>query len=144
MHDVPLRGIDPWGDDEWVLLRSQVEDFLLASVDSVEQCEILVTMRTSMERWWTAVDLARELYLSEVPTSQDLETLATRGLLEVRSAADLRYRIALLSADLTKAVDELADAYRTNRMDVLNYIVRRKGRALKHFADAFNFRRSRE
>ena len=126
-----------------MVLRSQVEQLLLTSIDSVEQCEILVTMRDSSERWWTAKDLALEVYLSESPTSRDLEILITRGLLDVRIAHARHYRLAPVSLELAQAVTDLAEAYRTTRVEVLSYIVRRKGRAFKHFAEAFNFRKDR-
>lgn len=103
-----------------MLLRSHVEQLLLASVDSVEQCEILDTMRLSAERWWTARDLARELYLSESPTGRDLEVLATRGLLEVRLATELQYRVAPASGELAQAVAELGEDYCHNWLEVLN------------------------
>jgi hypothetical protein len=116
---------------------------LSTAVDSVEQCEILVMLFQARDRWWTAKDAAYELYLAESPTARDLEVLATRGLLEVRIANDVLYRVAPAAPEMALAVSELAEAYRTNRVDILSQIVRRKGRALQHFADAFNFRKGR-
>jgi DNA-binding IclR family transcriptional regulator len=124
-------------------VHSRIEQLILDCIDSVEQCEMLVTMCNVHERWWTAADLARELYLPPSRTGRDLELLATRGLLEVRIANDMLYRIAPASPELSRATTELADLYRSNRAEILSYIVRAKGRALRHFAEAFNFRRDR-
>ena len=118
-----------------------VEQFLDSSIDSVEQCQMLMTIRNVGNRWWSAKDLARELYLTETSTARDLEDLATRGLLEVRLANDLHYRFAPASPELRSAVEELADAYRDRRAAVLSFIVNHKGRALRHFAEAFRFRK---
>ena len=70
-------------------LPAEVEHFLRECVDSVEQCEIIVTMHHKNERWWTAHELALELYLWDSPTAGDLELLAWRGLPEVRLSSTL-------------------------------------------------------
>lgn len=135
------------GDDDAAhgktVKSSRAEHLLLACIDSVEQCEALVTMYQSPDRWWSAKAIAEELYLAESPTARDLELLATRGLLAVRIVNDVLYRLSPASPDMAQAVSELAEAYRTNRVDVLSLIVQRRGRSFKHFAEAFNFRKSR-
>jgi hypothetical protein len=121
--------------------RRPVDQLLAQSIDSVEQCELLVTMYLAPARSWTARELARELYLAEGPTVRDLEQLATRGLLEVRIANDVFFRVSPVSPQLAEAVSQLAELYRTNRVEVLSRIVRLKGRGLRHFAEAFDFRK---
>jgi hypothetical protein len=122
-------------------LSPDVERFLREHVDSVEQCEMIVAMHNKSDQWWTAHELAAELYLSDVPTARDLETLARRGFLEVLVKNELHYRMAPVSQALTLGVRDLAGLYRTRRVDILSYVVRKKGRPLKHFADAFRFRK---
>lgn len=102
---------------------------------------MLVMMYLSPDRWWTARELAAELYLAEAPTVHDVERLATRGLLEVRLGNDMNFRVSPASPSLAEAVAQLAEAYRTNRVDVLSRIVSRRGRGFRHFADAFDFRK---
>lgn len=123
------------------VVSRRLQQFLMRYVDSVEQCEILVALERSQGRWWTSDDLAGELYLSGGPTGHDLESLAARGLLDVRTVGHLLYRLAPASNDLTLAVSELSRAYRASRVDILSFIVKRKGRSVQHFADAFNFRK---
>lgn len=124
-------------------LPADIERLLRESVDSVEQCEMIVTMHQNGDRWWTAHTLASDLYLAPVTTGRDLEVLATRGFLEVQLRNELEYRMAPCSPAMGTAVRDLAVLYRTRRVDILSYLVRQKGRALKHFADAFRIRRSR-
>lgn len=118
-----------------------VDQLLDDCIDSVEQCEMLVTMYLSPSRWWTAAELADELYLAKGPTVGDVERLATRGLLEVRLGNDMHFRVSPASPALAEAVAQLAERYRTNRVEVLSRIVRRRGRGFRHFADAFDFRK---
>lgn len=121
-------------------MNSAVSALLQTAVDSVEQCEMIVAMCHARNRWWTAGELAAELFLGQSPTAHDLEILATRGLLEVRLGNDVHYRFAPASSELERAATALAECYRSERVDVLSYIVRRKGRAIQHFAKAFDFR----
>lgn len=121
-------------------LSAELDRFLRECLDSVEQCEMVMVMHHKPERWWTAPELGAELYLADVPTARDLELLAVRGLLDVRLGSDVQYRLSPASPSLTKAVTELAEYYRARRVDVLSYLVRKQGRALRHFAEAFRFR----
>ena len=122
-------------------MNSAIRDLLQTGIDSVEQCEMIVSMSNQRSRWWSAQELAAELYLAASPTGRDLEVLATRGLLEIRLGNDVQYRFAPASPELERAAAVLAEMYRTQRVDVLSYIVRRKGRAIQHFAEAFDFRK---
>lgn len=124
-------------------LPPQLARFLADCIESVEQLELLVVIARMRERWWTARDLAEELWLSPAATGRDLEILAGRGLLEVRLANDLCYRLSPISAEGREAVTLLTELYPTRRVDILSSIVLRKGRALRHFAEAFRFRKDR-
>lgn len=121
-------------------MDNAISHLLQTAVDSVEQCEMIVAVCNGRNRWWTAGELATELFLGHSPTARDLAVLATRGLLEVRIGNDVQYRFAPASSELERSVVALAELYRTQRVDVLGYIVRRKGRSLQHFAEAFDFR----
>lgn len=124
-------------------MRQPLAQFLSA-IASAEQCEILIAMHEAKGRWWSAQELAAEIFLLPGPTARDLESLATRGLLEVRLGSDVRYRFAPASDELAALVTELASMYRARRTDVLSFIVSRNGRAFRHFADAFRFRKEGE
>jgi|SRR6185436_11495695 len=124
-------------------MDSRLERFILSSIDSVEQCEILVTLQGDPGRWWTLKELSEELRLAESPTGRDLETLTSRGFLDVRALGEVRYRVGPVSADAKQALADLTEAYRSNRVEILSVIVRRKGRSMQHFAEAFDFRKGR-
>ena len=94
------------------------------AIESTEQCKILVTMQASARRWWTPRELGRELRLSMASTVRALERLAAHGLLEVRLAADMAFRVSPVSPQLAEAVKQLAELYRTNRVHLLSRIRR--------------------
>lgn len=104
-----------------------VAQVLLDRLDSVEQCEILVTMHASGDRRWTARELATALSLPTLSISLALENLATRGLLDIQIANDVHYRLRPVSEELNAAVTSFAATYPTNRTGVVSAIVRRNG-----------------
>lgn len=123
-------------------LPHALQRFLTDCIDSVEQLEIIAVMHGTTH-WWTARELAQELYLSPSLTTRDLETLASRGLLDVRPGNDVSYRVSAVSPAQAQAMRGLMDIYRARRVEILGYIITGKGRALRQFAEAFRFRKDR-
>jgi DNA-binding transcriptional regulator LsrR (DeoR family) len=82
-------------------------------------------MTVCTQTTYEAREVGRELGLSEIPISADLEALATRGLLEVRIASDILYRFAPTSLEMARAVRALAAAFRAKPMEVLTLLLRR-------------------
>ncbi len=90
---------------------SEVRAFLDDCIESVEQLEILMTLRRH-DRSVRPRDLARRLVLKEPMVRDHLERLAGRGLLDVKlGAEDVMYRYDAASVDLHAVVDRLARCY---------------------------------
>lgn len=120
-------------------LPSELRAFLHSCIESIEQVELLIMMRGS-ERMRTARDVASELGVSIAVARRDLETLAARGLLEVRVGEEIAYRYRPRSEDLARYCDLLAQHYITSRQAVLGFVAAGSRLSLKRFADAFRLR----
>ena len=120
-------------------LPPELRAFLHSCIESIEQVELLLFMRGS-ERMRSARDVASELNLPGGVTRTYLETLAARGLLEVRVGEETTYRYRPKSEDLGRYCDLLAQHYITSRQAVLGYVAAESRRSIKHFADAFKLR----
>ena len=120
-------------------LPSELRAFLHSCIESIEQVELLLIMRGS-ERLRTARDVASEINVSAGVARTYLETLAARGLLEVRVGEETAYRYRPKSEDLARYCDLLAQHYITSRHAVLGFVATQSRRSLKHFADAFKLR----
>ena len=105
-----------------MLRNIRFEQLLLATVDSVEQSDILVAMDNAGTRWWSLRELAVAVALAESTTRHELETLSTRGLLDVRIVNDVHYRVAPATPELRQFVSELAGAYSTGRPEIRRLI----------------------
>jgi predicted ArsR family transcriptional regulator len=113
--------------------------FLHTCIESIEQVELLLLMRGS-ERMRTAREIASELRVSVAVARREVETLAARGLLEVRVGEEIAYRYRPKSEDLARYCDLLAQYYITSRQAVLRFVADESRLSIKKFSDAFKLR----
>jgi DNA-binding transcriptional MocR family regulator len=119
-------------------LPSELRAFLHSCIESIEQVELLLMMRGS-ERMRTARDIATELRVPIATARRNVETLAVRGLLEVRVGEEIAYRFRPKSEDLARYCDMLAQYYITSRQAVLGFVAIESRLSIKRFSDAFKF-----
>ena len=113
--------------------------FLHSCIESIAQVELLLLLRGS-DRWRTAGEIATELNLAAPAARAAVETLAARGLLEVRVGHEIAYRYGPKSSDLAKYCDLLAQHYITSRQAVLAFVADESRISIKRFSDAFKLR----
>lgn len=97
-------------------------------------------MMRGSERHRTARDIASELGTSIATARRNVETLAARGLLEVRVGNEIAYRYGPKSPDLARYCDLLAQYYITGRQAVFSFIATESRLSIKRFSDAFKLR----
>ncbi|HEY6229559.1 MAG TPA: helix-turn-helix domain-containing protein [Verrucomicrobiae bacterium] len=115
-----------------------VLSFVDRHIESVEQLEILLLL-ASQERKWRASEIFQTIQSSQTSVEQRLESLVAAGLI----AKDEKgcFRFAPKDDDTRKLVKDLADAYKTRRVRIIEAIYTRKTDAVRTFADAFKFRK---
>jgi DNA-binding MarR family transcriptional regulator len=120
-------------------LPSELRVFLHSCIASIGQVDLLLLMRAS-GRTLTAREIASELRVSIATARRDVETLAARGLLEVRVGEEITYRYRPKSEDLARYCDLLAGAYSSSRELVLRFVAAESRLSIKSFSDAFKLR----
>jgi DNA-binding FadR family transcriptional regulator len=120
-------------------LPTELRVFIHSCIESIEQVELLLLMRGS-DRMRTARDIASALRVSVAAARRNLETLAARGLLEVRVGEEIAYRYRPKSDDLARFCDLLAQFYITARQAVLGFVAAESRLSIKRFSDAFRLR----
>jgi hypothetical protein len=126
--------------DHGGVLPPELRAFLHSCVDSIEQVELLMMLRGS-ERFRTAREVAAEFSHSPARARADLETLAARGLLEVRVGEETSYRYRPKIEELARYCDLLAQHYIMSRQAVLGFVATESRLSAKRFADAFKLRK---
>ena len=121
-------------------LPSTVRDFLVRYIRSLEQLEVLLLLRNDPERCWTPEEVY-EAVRSSVPSIRErLEELAKTGFLTKNQEQPPIFRYAP-NAELSRAVDDTAEAYRIWRVRVIETIFSAESDPLRSFSDAFRFRK---
>jgi DNA-binding IclR family transcriptional regulator len=123
-----LAGGNPIPDD----VRRFVDRF----ITSVEQLELLLLLRKSPERVWSADAASRELRTAPASAESRLADLA-KAKLVVREGDGYTYRPEPATDRL---VDGLAAAYASYRTRLISMIFEKPSEQLRDFADAFRLR----
>jgi predicted ArsR family transcriptional regulator len=124
-------------------LPAELRAFLHSCIESIDQVELLMVLRGS-ERVRTAREVGSEMGISIAAARRHLETLAARGLLEIRVGEETSYTYRPKSDDLARYCDMLAQHYITSRAAVLGFVATESRLSAKRFAEAFKLRGSKE
>lgn len=123
-------------------LPGAVEDLIERYFESIDSMRVLLAIHAEPKRSWSCREVADVAGLDHGSASRQLVRLRQAGLLSVKLADDATYGYAA-SGDLARAVDELKACFQARPLDVVALIAARSERRLKHFADAFRFRKDR-
>lgn len=115
-----------------------IEQFIRTHIQSVEQLEVLLLLHAERNREWTAHAVFQRIQSNEKSIKQRLESFAEQGL---AIANGEHYRYASSKSEVDQTVAELAAAYRTRRVAVIETIFTPGPSAAESFADAFKLRK---
>lgn len=113
--------------------------FVLTSVPSVPFLEALLLLRAAPLHCWQPETLARRLYIRERTAHALLDDLCTAGMALHAEPAGYSYHPE--SAELRARIDQLAELYAAQLVDVTNLIHSSLDRKAQQFADAFKWRK---
>jgi hypothetical protein len=105
-------------------------------IRSLEDLEILLLLRRTPERWWTAPEIARDVSTTQTNAKDSVERLSG-SFLEVRASAEPAFRFSTPNPELQAMVGELHAVYQENRSNLIRFIVPQPAAAIQDFADAF-------
>lgn len=122
-------------------LSEGVKRFIADHIDSAESLEILLYLHRNPDQGHTAEMLGPAVYTVPAAALLRLEALVAAGFARSDGAANPSYRYAPASPVLARQVDELAEAYRANRVGVIQTIFAQPRTPAQSMADAFRLRR---
>lgn len=121
----------------------EVRRFILDHISSVEQLEVLLLLKGSAPREWTAKAVSQALYTQPEAAAMRLADLQTRGLLAVREGPERQYNYLPGTPELAGTVNRLAEVYRERRVTVITMIYSKPSSPVQAFADAFRLRKEK-
>jgi hypothetical protein len=122
-------------------ISKSVQAFIAERIRSVIELEALLLLQANPSREWSAEDLARELRIDPAFAAAELAELAGAGLIVGVSNSPTRYHYAPRTPELDSGARELAVAYVSRRVSVIQLIFAKPADPVRNFADAFKFRK---
>jgi predicted transcriptional regulator len=119
-------------------LDQNVEKFIYACINSVEQLEILLLLRSRTEL--DADTITQELRTTASSVEKRLADLMRKNLVGMREHEGKRTYRYDPPPHLAENVDQLASLYTTHRVSIINLIFSKPSDALTGFSDAFRFK----
>ncbi len=120
-------------------LGKDVLDFIGETITSIEQVEVMLLLRKTSPRLWSAKEMAAELASSVLSIENRLWHLKSLGLAEeVKSGEEYRFRYQNGPRD--EIVDRLARAYAERRVSVIQAIFPSRPSGPQAIGDAFLLR----
>ena len=118
--------------------------FILAHINSIEELEVLILLRATEEREWSAAQISRELGASEPWIQERLADLASRDFLIVQEAdSGPLYRYAPSTQESRAQIEDLAVTYKQRRLSVINLVYSKpesgKPESVKPASDVVSF-----
>src|SRR5581483_8628520 len=121
-------------------LSARLVAFIGAHIRSVDDLVLLMAMVDAPDRWWDAELVRRDVGLPPSLARTALDRFASANLLDIRVTGDVRYQLRPGTSELTSAVAEFAEAYRSNPAAVIRAVTQAP-RRIRDFADAFRIRK---
>jgi hypothetical protein len=117
----------------------ELRQFVEYNIESVPQLEALLLLRKEPDRAWSAIDIAKALYIQEEASTALLVDFVRREFANYSTsdATKIIYRARDQTTD--RLIDELQAAYQDRRVAVISLIYSKPLNKVQTFADAFRF-----
>jgi predicted ArsR family transcriptional regulator len=125
-------------------LPSNVRRFIADHLNSVEQLEVLLLLRSDPQRVWTASEVSSELVSTPDAAALRLADLEEHGLISSEDGPVARYRYGRPSRKLESDVSAVATAYEKRRVKVISEIFSGPATPAESFSDAFRLWRDQD
>jgi predicted ArsR family transcriptional regulator len=122
-------------------IPEDVRRFINEHITSIEQLEVLLLLKRSADREWSAAEVSRELAIHPESAAVRLTDLEGRGLLVAKPDSPPAYRYQPTSSALARVVNNLAEVYKQHRVSVITLVFSKPIDNIRSFSDAFKFRK---
>lgn len=121
----------------------ELDKFIAAEIQSLEQLEILLLLSGNPHKWWTATGVYEVVKSSLQSVEGRLREMTERGILKKETDSEVRYQFAPAQENFWKLVSELREAYKERSVKVVQAIYSAKTApdAVQEFARAFRLRK---
>lgn len=121
-------------------IPNEVEQFLLAAIDTVPHLEALLLIFQNPGTAWSVEQLAARIYVDNVQATAVLEDLTRRRLIARVEQSPPKYQYIAPSPAQTDLLNKVARAYRTQLVQVARFVHSKPSASVRDFARAFRLK----
>ena len=121
-------------------IPSEVEQFLLAAIDTVPHLEALLLIFQNPTTVWSVEALAARIYVGNPQAAAVLEDLTRRQLITRLEQSSPQYQFIARSPEQTELLNKVAQAYRAQLVQVARFIHSKPSASVRDFARAFRLK----
>lgn len=123
------------------VFSDELEKFIAAEINSLEQLEILLLLSGNPHKWWSAKSVY-EVIKSSMQSVQDrLNEMVSRGILRMEADSEVRFQFGPKDEAVWRITTDLRDAYKERSVKVVQAIYSKPPDAVQEFARAFRLRK---
>lgn len=119
----------------------ELDKFIAAEINSLEQLEILLLLSGNPHRWWTAQDVYNVIKSSTQSVADRLNQMVERGFLKAETDDEMRFQFGPADENIWRIISELRNAYKERSVKVVQAIYSKPPDAVQEFARAFRLRK---
>jgi hypothetical protein len=119
----------------------ELDKFIAAEIQSLEQLEILLLLSGNPHKWWSAKSVYDVIKSSPASVEDRLSEMAATGMLRKETDGETRYQFCPANDVVWRIVNELRDAYKERSVKVVQAIYSKPPDAVQEFARAFRVRK---
>lgn len=117
-------------------ISESVRQFIFSHLDSVEQLEALLYLRSEPQKFLSAKEISDYLRANPSSVANRLDRLVEFGLIQKQNGDPPSYRFQVNDKKLAETIDELAEAYKVKRHRIYQLVYSPLTK-IRSFADAF-------
>ncbi len=121
-------------------IPNEVEQFLLAAIDTVPHLEALLLIFQNPATVWSVDELAARIYVGNAQAAVVLEDLTRRQLVTRVEESPPKFQFIARSPEQTELLNQVAKAYRTQLVQVARFIHSKPSASVRDFARAFRLK----
>ena len=118
------------------VISEKIKQFIFEQIDSVEQLEVLLLLRSHKSSSWNIDQIAQELRSSPNSVSNRIKSLSNIGLVELESGSQAHFVYKETNPEFEAILQELGELYKSRKQTILELIFSPLKRG-RHFANAF-------
>jgi len=126
-----------------IIIPNEVKHFILGAVPSIPYLEAILLLKSMPQHYWSISELSKRLFITESATETIVKQLLLAGIIVFSEHEANLYHYHPSNEKLTALINQVAELYTTNLVEITNLIHSKSENTAQKFSDAFILRKDK-